>query len=241
MKETTRWHSERLGAPVQVVRWGSFGTPVLLFPTAGGDAEEVERFHMIDVLEHLLAAGRIKVYSCDSVAGQSLVSGKGSPQHRCAMQNQFQQFVYHELVPAIRADCRQPDIEIIATGASIGAFHALAVLCRFPDAFSHAVGMSGTYDIARFIQGPVTGDLHAATPIHFLPHLNGPTLERLQTRFAILASGEGRAEDLGESWRAAHALGSRGIPNRVDPWGKDWNHDWPTWRRMLPQYLEELT
>jgi len=27
----------------------------------------------------------------------------------------------------------------------------------------------------------------------------------------------------------------------VDPWGRDWHHDWPTWRRMLPQYLEELT
>jgi len=241
MKETTRWHSERLGEPVQVVRWGSFGKPVLLFPTAGGDAEEVERFHMIDVLEDLLAAGRIKVYSCDSVAGQWLVSGKGSPQHRCALQNRFQQFVYHELVPAIRADCKSPDIEIIATGASIGAFHALAVLCRFPDAFSHAVGMSGTYDIARFIQGPVTDDLHAATPVHFLRHMNGPALDRLRTRFAILASGEGRAEDVGESWRIAHVLGSRGVPNRVDPWGKDWNHDWPTWRHMLPQYLEELT
>ena len=241
MKETTRWHSDRLGQAVQVVRWGTFGKPVLLFPTAGGDAEEVERFHMLDAVEELLTAGRIKVYSCDSVAGQWLASGQGTPQQRCLIQNRFQQFVYHELVPAIRADCKSPDIDIIATGASIGAFHSLAVLCRYPDAFSHAVCMSGTYDIARFIKGPVTEDLKAATPIHFLPGMNGAALERLRTRFAILASGEGRAEDMGESWRAAHVLGSRGIPNRVDPWGKDWHHDWPTWRRMLPQYLEELT
>ena len=39
----------------------------------------------------------------------------------------------------------------------------------------------------------------------------------------------------------AHVLGSRGVPNRVDPWGPEWHHDWPTWRRMLPQYLDELT
>ena len=32
-----------------------------------------------------------------------------------------------------------------------------------------------------------------------------------------------------------------GIPNRVDNWGPDWDHDWPTWRAMLPQYLDELT
>jgi esterase/lipase superfamily enzyme len=87
----------------------------------------------------------------------------------------------------------------------------------------------------------VTGDLDAATPVKFLPHLNGPTLERLRTRFAIFASGEGRAENMGESWHAAHVLGSRGVPNRVDPWGPEWHHDWPTWRRKLPRYLDELT
>ena len=51
--------------------WGRWGiAPVLLFPTAGGDAEEVERFKLIHVLEPLLGAGRIKVYSVDSIAGQ---------------------------------------------------------------------------------------------------------------------------------------------------------------------------
>ena len=241
MKETTRWRSDRLGQDVQVVRWGTFGKPVLLFPTAGGDAEEVERFHMLDAVEELLAAGRVKVYSCDSVAGQWLIEGRGTPQQRCLVQNRFQQFVYHELVPAIRNDCRNPEIDIIATGASIGAFHALAVLCRFPDVFSHAIAMSGTYDIARFVKGPTTSELDAATAVKFVPTMNGETLDRLRTRFAIIASGEGRAEDIGESWHAAHVLGSRGVPNRVDPWGKEWHHDWVTWRRMLPQYLDELT
>jgi esterase/lipase superfamily enzyme len=36
------------------------------------------------------------------------------------------------------------------------------------------------------------------------------------------------------------ALGAKGIPNRVDSWGPQWAHQWPTWRRMLPQYLHEL-
>jgi enterochelin esterase-like enzyme len=27
----------------------------------------------------------------------------------------------------------------------------------------------------------------------------------------------------------------------VDSWGADWHHDWVTWRKMLPQYLAELT
>jgi hypothetical protein len=27
----------------------------------------------------------------------------------------------------------------------------------------------------------------------------------------------------------------------VDNWGPEYKHDWPTWHRMLPQYLRELT
>jgi esterase/lipase superfamily enzyme len=240
MKETARWHSDRLQQEITIVRWGHFGTPILLFPTAGGDAEEIERFHMIRAVQPLLDEGRIKVFSCDSVAGQWLVSGEGSVGHRCWIQNQFHQFVRHELVPAIRNDCRTPDIEVISAGASIGAFHALAMVCRFPDVFRAAVCMSGTYDLTRFLKGTPTPDFYYASPVHFMPDLNGGSLEAIRKRFVILASGEGRAEDIGESWRMAHVLGGKGVPNRVDPWGPDWNHDWPTWRRMLPQYLGEL-
>ena len=35
-------------------------------------------------------------------------------------------------------------------------------------------------------------------------------------------------------------MGARGIPNRVDAWGPQYDHDWPTWRVMLPHYLEEV-
>jgi esterase/lipase superfamily enzyme len=42
-----------------MARWGTFGTPVLLFPTAGGDFEEIERFLMIKVLSPLIDAGKI--------------------------------------------------------------------------------------------------------------------------------------------------------------------------------------
>jgi esterase/lipase superfamily enzyme len=30
------------------------------------------------------------------------------------------------------------------------------------------------------------------------------------------------------------------VPNRVDPWGPEYDHDWPTWRAMLPLYLDDL-
>ena len=75
MKVAAGWFSERAEHPIQLVRWGEVGTPVLLFPTAGGDAEEVERFGLVDAVGRLLAAGRIKVYSVDSFSGRSWMIG----------------------------------------------------------------------------------------------------------------------------------------------------------------------
>jgi esterase/lipase superfamily enzyme len=241
-KTVARWRSERLEREVTLVRWGTIGRPVLLFATAGGDAEEIERFHLITVLAPLIDAGKIKVYSCDSVAGAALLAREGSARHLMWLQNQFHQYVRHEVVPAIRTDCQTPDIEIWAAGASIGAFHAIAVVCRFPDVFTKACAMSGTYDLRRFFDATEFSDeFWVSSPVHFVPTLGGVHLETLRKRFILLVSGEGRAEDIGESWRMANVLGKQGIPNRVDSWGPDWHHDWVTWRKMLPQVLEEWT
>jgi esterase/lipase superfamily enzyme len=243
-KTVGKWRSERLEREVQLVRWGAVGRPVLLLPTAGGDAEEIERFLMIDALAGLLDAGRIKIYSCDSVAGRALLTREKNARHQMWVQNQFHQYLRHEVAATIRADCQSPDLEIWAAGASIGAFHAVAAVCRFPDVFTRALAMSGTYDLRRFYDaGPndFTDEFWVSSPIHFVPTLSGRHLDVLKTRFILLPSGEGRAEDIGESWRMAHVLGQKGVPNRVDPWGPDVHHDWPTWRRMLPQYLDEWT
>lgn len=235
-----RWRSDRLEQELSLVRWGSWGTPVLVFPTAGGDAEEIEREGMVDACDELLGAGRVKLYSCDSLAGRAMLVGAGSAQHRTWMLNAFHHTIAHEVVPAIRADCGGVPVEVIAAGSSIGAFNALAMLTRFPATFRAAVCMSGTYDLQRFLDGRFDEDLYVSSPLHFLPGLGGPHLDVLRGRFALLASGEGRWEDIGESWRAAQVLGAQGIPNRVDSWGPHWDHQWPTWRRMLPQYLDEL-
>lgn len=238
-KDVSRWHSSRLEQDVQLVRWGHFGTPVLLFPTAGGDAEEVERFHLIRVLEPLIDAGRVKVYSTDSVAGRAWISGEHSAEYCSRLQNLFDEFVFAEIAPAIRSDCGSANIEIIAAGASIGAFNAVATVCRHPDVFKLAIAMSGTFDLSKYLQGRMNLDFYFSSPLHYLAKLEGEQLDRLRTRLILLPTGEGDYEDIGESWRIARMLGARGVPNRVDSWGAEYHHDWNTWREMLPKYLNE--
>lgn len=240
-KGTETWRSERLGREIKVVRWGEEGTPVLLFPTAGGDAEEIERFWMIDVLKGLLEERRIKIYSCDSTAGQALLAESNKVEHAARAQQRFDAFVYHELVPLIRKDCRSSSVEIVTAGASIGAYQALAATCRHPDVFRLAICMSGTYDLHKFMTGEPNSDHHFNTPTRFLSDLpEGPHLEQLRKRFILLTHGKGKAEEPAQSWRVADVLGRRRIPNRVVEWGEEWPHDWTTWRKMLPLYIEEL-
>ena len=240
MKDVLRWYSPNIEQDIQLVRWGHYGTPVLLYPTAGGDAEEVERFHLLSVLQPLIEAGRIKVYSTDSVAGRAWISGRESPEYCSRLQNCFDSYIYHEVTPLIRKDCQSESIEIIAAGASIGAFNAVATVCRHPDVFKMAIAMSGTYDLSKYLYGNFNQDFYFSSPLHYLPGLDGPHLEAIRQRFILMPSGEGDYEDIGESWRMAKVLGNKGIPNRVDPWGPHYHHDWVTWREMLPKYLDEL-
>ena len=240
-KTSAKVRSKHVGEEVLCARWGAFGTPVLLFPTAGGDGEECERFKMIHVLKPLIEAGKIKVYSCDSVGGKALSAEGRTSASWAEAQARFDRFIYDELVPWIRKDCETPDIEIVTAGASIGAFNAVSTLCRHPDVFKTAIAMSGTFDLTKWLDPPYTQDFYFASPMHFLPRLEGPQLELLRKRLVLIPTGEGPWEEPAQSWRLAQVLGNKGIPNRVDTWGKDYDHNWPTWREMLPKYLTQLT
>src|ERR1044071_5776024 len=157
-----------------MVRWGTFGRPVLIFPSAGGDAEEIERFGLISACGPLLAEGRVKLYSVDSVAGRAMITKDGSADYRMWLLNQFHECIRWEVLPAIHADLGGQAMDVIATGASIGAFNAVAVLCRYPDVFSAAIGMSGSYRIERFYDEAWSQGLSFLGTFTLVPGLVGP-------------------------------------------------------------------
>jgi esterase/lipase superfamily enzyme len=240
-KHKITWKSPSLGGrEITFCSYGVSGTPLLLFPTAGGDAEEPERFHMISAIGEFLADLRLKVYTVDSVAGQAWLKECRTLADAAAAQNRFDECLVREVVPAIHRDCGGDAGRIWTAGASVGAFNALALLCRHPDLFQTAICMSGTYNMNKFLEGDMTHDYYQSSPLDFVPNLEGKDLELLRERFVLLAHGQGDHEEPAQSWNVEKVLGPKGIPNRVDAWGKDWHHDWVTWRKMLPQFLGEF-
>ena len=59
-------------------------------------------------------------------------------------------------------------------------------------------------------------------------------------RFMLLAFGQGRWENPEEAWRMAARARRQGRAEPRRCWGPDYDHDWPTWRQMLPVYLDQL-
>lgn len=240
-KETWTWNSPTLGETARLARWGHFGAPVLLFPSAGGDFEEVERFHLVQALDPLLAAGKIKLYSVDGLAIRTWLAARLPPEDCVRAQLRYDAFLHEEIVPRIRRDCLSETVELLVAGVALGAFQAMAIMARHPEVFRVAAGLSGRYDLSPFLRGVTSAGFGSVSPLCFLPGLiEGPRLAQLRRRMLWLETGEGDLEMPEESQQLASVLEAKGIPHGLRLRGPTRHHDWSSWRELLPPCLAQL-
>jgi esterase/lipase superfamily enzyme len=232
------WHSPRLNKHMEIVTYGHYGFPLLLFPTAAADYLEYERFQLIDAIAGQIESGKVKVFSINSINQESWLNQEMPTRDKALRQAQYNEYIVNEVVPYIWHSCQgQPGI--IPAGASLGAFHAANQLFRRPDLFDGMVAMSGSYDIRGYYHGDYYDEnVYFNNPVDYLPNLEGEYLSLLrQKQHIYILSGQGDYENPNASRRLAAILAARGIPHDLDLWGYDMPHDWPTWRKMLPYYL----
>lgn len=241
MSHTTwTWYSHRVGKEMTVARWGDVGVPVLLFPTAAADCFDYERFLMIKVLEPLLAAGRIKVYSCETNAGQSWLNPDARPWEKSRLQALYDSYVSNELLPHIKRDSGGTT-GFVAAGASIGAYNSVNTAAKHPRWFSHVIAMSGTYYFDRWMDGHRDQDYYFNQPMLYLGGVpDGPQLQGIRDINWVVATGQGAYEAPEESKNLAALLQAKGARVNLELWGHDMRHDWVTWRAMLPLFLDKL-
>lgn len=224
-----------------VARYGWWGTPVILFPTGGSDYLDNERFGLVGALEPLIRAGRIKVYSVDAPNQDVWTNHAVPPWHKSWVQAEYDRWLVDTLLPWIDHDCGGSGLPVVVAGASLGAYQALNALTKHPEQVAAGIGMSGTYVLNRRM-GTFRDDAYYYNqPVQFLPGLGESTqLHQLRQRHFEFALGSGPHESPDYTWWAASVLGARGVPNHVDVWGEGSDHDWPTWRAMLPTLLERV-
>src|SRR3989442_1250903 len=65
------WPSPRVNRWMGLRVYGHYGSPILVFPTSGGDEREYEGQGMLDALGHHVEAGKVKLFCVNSVNHES--------------------------------------------------------------------------------------------------------------------------------------------------------------------------
>jgi len=233
-----RWYSHRLGREMGVVVYGHWGSPMIAFPTSGGDEWEFERQGMIGAMAHAIDSGRVKLFCVNTNHGDSFENRGAHPRHRSWMQRQYDEYVVQEVMPFVRHHCRTGDIAIWTMGASLGAYHAANTLFKHPDVVKRCFALSGVYDMRRFMDGAYDDNFYFNNPVDYLANLSDPwALGHLATCDIHVATGHGPWEKSEEAHRLSSILWSRGIRHHLDDWGPMGGHDWPYWKHQMREYL----
>jgi len=238
IREIHQWFSPALQKEMPIAVYGHYGFALLMIPTAAADYLEYERFELIHQLAPMIDAGKIKVFSINSINTESWMNKGMEGAHKAIRQNQFNEYIFNEAVPFIR-NFTSNETPIITTGASFGALHAMNVFLKRPDLFNGVIAMSGVYDLMEYTDGYYDDHVYFNSPIHYIPNLTDhETLEKIRTGKMIIASGSGSHEDPEANRRFSGVLHSKSIPHDLEIWADDIHHDWPTWRKMLPYFID---
>ncbi len=233
-RDYRKWQSPAIGREMELLVFGEHGRPVVIFPTSMGRFYQWEDFGMIAHMAARIDAGWLQLWCVDSVDSESFYDKKKAPQERAARHLAYERYLVEEVVPQVRTD--NPVDFLIAAGASFGAFHAVTLATRHPGIASRAIGLSGAYDAAKWLDGSREQDAYFANPLAFLPGLSD---ERLlgalrETEFVVATGVED--PNVKGSREVVAILQEKGVPATLHLWN-GWAHDWPFWKEMVDTFL----
>jgi esterase/lipase superfamily enzyme len=230
------WYSPTLGMQMPIVTYGDRGRPLLLFPTAAADFLENERFYLVKAVEPAIFAGRIRVFSIDSINKHAWMDKNTPVPEQARRQALYARYVEDEVVPYIRAVCGNGGVRVATTGASFGAYHAANFAARYPHVVSRAICFSGVFDIHSFLDGHWDDNCYFNCPTSYIPNMDAEWVGKLSRVNWIIATGEN--DTLAQQNRDFSALlWAKGIPNHLELWPGQFGHDWPWWREHLRRFV----
>jgi esterase/lipase superfamily enzyme len=187
------WYSPNLGKNMEIAIYGHYGFPLLMFPSAGADYLEYERFYMIDSVKPFIEEGKVKVFSINSINSESWLNHQLPSRQKAIRHQQYNRYITDEVIPYIK-NAMGGEGRPITCGVSLGAFHAANSLFRRPDLFDGCLGLSGIYDLKQYTNGYYDEDVYFNSPIDYLPNLaEGEHMNMLRGKQHIhFLSGEGR-------------------------------------------------
>src|SRR5262245_59115902 len=127
-------HSPAIGATGTVVGYGHYGRPVLVFPSEAARAEDFASNGMVAAVADVVEAGRAKLYCVESYDAVSWSARDVPLEERARRHAAYESWIIDQVVPYIQSDSGgAPDM--MATGCSMGAYHALNFAFKRADLF----------------------------------------------------------------------------------------------------------
>lgn len=240
--EYHQWWSDHLSQEMGLKVYGHNGKPVLVFPCQGGRFYEWEDFRMIHAIHGFIDAGKVQLFTVDSIDGQSWANWNAHPADRARRHEDYDRYITLEVAPFIR-DRTSPSIKFLVTGCSMGGYHAGNFFFRHPDIFDTLVAISGIFRLNLFVGDYMDDLVYYNSPLAYLPGLSDPWyLDQYRQSKIIACCGQGAWEEpmLTETRALKQVLDDKNIPAWIDIWGYDVSHDWPWWYKMAPYFLEKL-
>jgi esterase/lipase superfamily enzyme len=233
-REYVKWWSPSLGRDMELLWFGKFGRPAVLFPTSSGRFYENEDFKLSDSVADKVDAGEVQLCLIDTVNDESWYNKSVHPAVRAARHTQYDAYLRHELVPYVHDRARRGDLAMY--GASFGAYHASNFTARYPDLVSRVILFSGVYDIHSLTDGYWDDNCYFNSPASFIPNMNAEWAGKLSRVEWIIATGE--YDSLVQENRAfSQMLWSKGIRNHLEIWEGAFGHDWRWWREHLRRFV----
>lgn len=239
--------SPALGRDMECKVYGHAGRPVLFIPCQDGRFFDFENFHMTDTWAPWIDAGKVMVFSVDTMDAETWSNKGGDPRWRSQRYEAWMRYLSGEMAPFIRAMVNERNgwkgyPGIIAFGCSLGATHAVNLFFRWPELFDGLLALSGIYDAAYGFDGYMDETLYYNSPVHFLPNMlaDHPYIGRYNRNKGIICVGQGAWEQPDTTRRLAQVCREKGIDIWVDFWGYDVNHDWPWWHKQVAYFVPYL-
>lgn len=238
-RQLISWYSQALQKEMPIVSYGYSGFVLLLVPTAAADYLEYERFQLIQSLATQIHAGKLRVFSINSINNESWMNNEMLPEHKAIRHNDFNHYVFNEVIPHIR-NLVGSNTKIYTSGASFGALHSMNLFLKRPDIINGCICMSGVYDLTEYTKGFWDEQVYYNSPAHYIPNLNNDWyIDKIKASHHIhIYTGSGNYEAPAANKHFSQTLWDKGIWHDLDIWGTDIHHDWSTWCKMLPHIID---
>jgi len=240
-------YSQKLGREMEYKVYGHKGKPVLVFPTSNGRFYQYEDAGMINAVSRFINDGKIQIWTVDGIDWETFYSSRNDNHSRITRHEAYFNYINDELIPGILWTSQENNNgdsqKIVATGCSMGAYHAANFYFRNPWHIDTVVALSGVYSTDYFFGDYKPVEIYLNSPIDYLKNNNDSYyIDRFRNSNLIFCCGKGAYEDfmLEETYKLKCIFGEKGIPAWFDIWGEESVHDWPWWHKQIEYFFGEI-